>query len=90
MNNHWRWLTLELLLKNNSLTQASSVKLLSGTLSTPPASGTITLPVKPLSSDCEFGAPVWGVTDRGPNAEWIYAVDADGFFELLTERLSRL
>ena len=32
----------------------------------------------------------WGVTDREPNAEWIHTADADGFFDLLTERLSRL
>jgi len=32
----------------------------------------------------------WRVTDREPNAEWVHEVDADGFFALLTERLSRL
>ena len=32
----------------------------------------------------------WGVTGREPNATWIHRADADGFFELLTERLSRL
>lgn len=32
----------------------------------------------------------WGVTDREPNVEWIHGVEADGFFELLTERLARL
>jgi purine nucleosidase len=32
----------------------------------------------------------WGVTGREPNATWIHHADADGFFELLTERLSRL
>jgi purine nucleosidase len=31
----------------------------------------------------------WHVTDRPVNANWIYAVDADGFYELLTERLAR-
>ncbi len=31
----------------------------------------------------------WGVTDRPPNVEWVYEVDADGFFSLLTERLAR-
>lgn len=31
----------------------------------------------------------WGVTDRGKNVDWVHAVDADGFFALLTERLSR-
>jgi purine nucleosidase len=32
----------------------------------------------------------WHVTDRPRNANWIYAVDADGFYRLLTERLARL
>ena len=32
----------------------------------------------------------WGVTDRAPNALFIGDIDADGFFELLTERLARL
>ncbi|NOD46504.1 MULTISPECIES: nucleoside hydrolase [unclassified Ruegeria] len=32
----------------------------------------------------------WGVTDRAPNALFIGDLDADGFFELLTERLGRL
>lgn len=32
----------------------------------------------------------WGVTDRAPNAMFMGDVDADGFFELLTERLARL
>ncbi|MBO9477056.1 nucleoside hydrolase [Shimia sp. R11_0] len=32
----------------------------------------------------------WGVTERTPNALFIGDVDADGFFKLLTERLSRL
>ncbi|PHO03883.1 nucleoside hydrolase [Rhodobacteraceae bacterium 4F10] len=32
----------------------------------------------------------WGVTDRAPNALFIGDVDADGFFDLLTERLGRL
>ena len=31
----------------------------------------------------------WHVTDRPKNATWIYAVDADGFYNLLVERLSR-
>jgi len=30
----------------------------------------------------------WGVTDRPANANWIYQVDADGFFALLIERLN--
>lgn len=32
----------------------------------------------------------WGVTDRAPNARFIGDVDAQGFFDLLTERLARL
>lgn len=32
----------------------------------------------------------WDVTDREPNTEWVYGVDADGFFALLTERLAEL
>lgn len=31
----------------------------------------------------------WHVTDRPHNADWTYAVDADGFYELLTGRLAR-
>jgi purine nucleosidase len=31
----------------------------------------------------------WHVTERPVNVHWIYAVDADGFYELLTERLAR-
>ena len=31
----------------------------------------------------------WGVTDRPKNANWLYRVDADGFFSLLFERLKR-
>lgn len=31
----------------------------------------------------------WHVTDRPKNVNWAYDVDADGFYELLTERLSR-
>jgi len=31
----------------------------------------------------------WHVTDRPPNVEWTYAVDAEGFYELLHERLAR-
>ena len=29
----------------------------------------------------------WGVTDRAKNANWLYKVDADGFYSLLIERL---
>jgi purine nucleosidase len=32
----------------------------------------------------------WGVTGKEPNALWVHQVDADGFFDLLTERLARL
>ncbi len=32
----------------------------------------------------------WGVTDLAPNAYFVGDIDADGFFELLTERLGRL
>jgi purine nucleosidase len=32
----------------------------------------------------------WGVTDRAPNAYFVGEVDAQGFFDLLTERLARL
>ena len=31
----------------------------------------------------------WHVTDRPKNATWIHTVDADGFYDLLVERLSR-
>ncbi len=31
----------------------------------------------------------WHVTDRPKNSNWIYAVDADAFYELLTSRLAR-
>ena len=31
----------------------------------------------------------WHVTNRPPNIEWTYAVDADGFYDLLIERLGR-
>lgn len=30
----------------------------------------------------------WAVTDRAANANWLYQVDADGFFALLIERLN--
>jgi purine nucleosidase len=32
----------------------------------------------------------WRVTDRAPNAMFMGDVDAQGFFDLLTERLARL
>lgn len=31
----------------------------------------------------------WHVTDRPKNVNWMYAVDADGFYDLLTDRLGR-
>ncbi len=31
----------------------------------------------------------WHVTDRPHNVDWTYAVDADGFYDLLVERLAR-
>ena len=31
----------------------------------------------------------WHVTDRPRNVNWIYGVDADGFYDLLVERLAR-
>lgn len=31
----------------------------------------------------------WHVTDRPHNANWAYEIDADGFYDLLTERLAR-
>jgi purine nucleosidase len=45
------------------------------------------------SSDLTLGMTVadwWGVTDRPANANFINDVDDQGFFDLLTERLSRL
>ena len=44
-------------------------------------------------SDLTMGATAvdfWGVTGKAPNAVWTHGVDADGFFDLLTERLGRL
>lgn len=44
-------------------------------------------------SELTFGETVvdfWGVTGREPNVEWVHAVDAEGFFELLTERIADL
>ncbi|MEW2911551.1 nucleoside hydrolase [Leisingera sp. JC11] len=45
------------------------------------------------ASDLTLGMTVadwWGVTDRKPNALFIGDADADGLFNLLTERLARL
>jgi purine nucleosidase len=32
----------------------------------------------------------WQATDRQPNANFLYDVDVEGFFDLLTERFARL
>ena len=32
----------------------------------------------------------WHVTQRPHNVHWVYRVDADGFYELLTSRLARV
>ncbi len=44
-------------------------------------------------SELTMGATVvdyWGVTGNSPNATWIHSIDADGFYDLLTERFARL
>ncbi|MBV7409500.1 nucleoside hydrolase [Maritimibacter sp. DP1N21-5] len=46
-----------------------------------------------VQSELTLGMTVvdwWGVTDRAPNATFMSDLDAEGFFELLTERLARL
>lgn len=46
-----------------------------------------------LQSDLTQGMTVmdwWGVTDRAPNATVLHDIDADGFFDLLMERLARI
>ena len=46
-----------------------------------------------LASELTVGMPVvdwWGVTDRPKNAMVMRDIDADGFFQLLTERVGRL
>jgi purine nucleosidase len=46
-----------------------------------------------VGSALTMGASVvdfWGVSGRPANATWIHAIDADGFYDLLTERLGRL
>lgn len=45
------------------------------------------------SGDYTLGMTVadwWGVSGRAPNAHWMGSIAADGFFDLLTERLARL
>jgi len=53
---------------------------------------------KMCNVEVETGSPLtmghtavdfWGVTDRPRNANWLYKIDADGFFSLLIERLNR-
>ena len=29
----------------------------------------------------------WGVTNKSPNVTWMHTVDADSFYDLLTERM---
>ena len=44
-------------------------------------------------SELTMGATVvdyWGVTGKAPNATWMHSIDADGFYDLLIERLARL
>jgi purine nucleosidase len=46
-----------------------------------------------IQSELTMGMTVadwWGMTDRPRNAHWIRRIDADGFFDLLVERLARL
>ena len=53
---------------------------------------TVNVEVEP-PSNLTMGMTVadwWGVTDRAPNATFIGDLDADAFFDLLTERLGRL
>ena len=38
----------------------------------------------------ETAVDFWGVTGKPPNANWLHAIDADGFFDLLVERIGRL
>ena len=46
-----------------------------------------------IGSALTMGASVvdfWGVSGRPANATWMHAIDAEGFYALLTERLGRL
>ncbi len=46
-----------------------------------------------IHSELTMGATAvdyWGVTDKPRNANWLDAIDADGFFDLLVERIGRL
>lgn len=38
----------------------------------------------------ETAVDFWGVTGRPANADWVHAIDADGFYALLLERIARL
>ena len=31
----------------------------------------------------------WHVSDRPHNVDWAYTIDADGFYDLLAERIAR-
>lgn len=45
------------------------------------------------TSEASMGATLvdyWGVTGNAPNANWMHTIDADGFYQLLTDRLARL
>ena len=52
---------------------------------------------KMCNVEIETGSPLtrghtavdfWGVTDKTQNANWLYKLDADGFFALLIDRLN--
>ena len=46
-----------------------------------------------VESELTMGMTVadwWGMTERPRNARWMRRIDADGFFDLLVERISRL
>ncbi len=46
-----------------------------------------------VGSALTMGASVvdfWGVSGRPANATWVHSIEADGFYDLLTERLGRL
>jgi purine nucleosidase len=53
---------------------------------------------KMCNVEIETGSPLtlghtavdfWGVTDRPKNVNWLHGIDADGYFDLLSERLKR-
>lgn len=46
-----------------------------------------------LKSDAAMGATLvdfWGVTGKPPNAHWAFQIDADGFYDLLIDRIATL